>query len=86
MSMKHTVFLVIFFFSFSLLAEDENVSKVKYKESGRIDFESLLIEGERNKPELSVITGSLGEKDNGLMIMRKEFSDMMASDFGEVIK
>ena len=60
--------------------------KIKYKEAGRIDFESLLIEGERKKPELSVVTGNIGEKDNGLMIMRTDFNDMMANDFGEVIE
>lgn len=60
--------------------------KVKYKESGRIDFESLLIEGERKKPEMSVVTGNIGEKDNGLMVFRKDFEDMMANDFGEVIE
>jgi hypothetical protein len=61
-------------------------TKIKYKDAGRIDFESLLIEGERKKPELSVVTGNIGEKDNGLMIIRKDFADMMANDFGEVIE
>lgn len=60
--------------------------KVKYKEAGRIDFESLLIEGERKKPEMSVVTGNIGEKDNGLMVFRKDFEDMMANDFGEIIE
>lgn len=59
--------------------------KVKYKESGRIDFESLLIEGERKKPELSVVTGNVGEKDSGLMVFRMDFVDTMSNDFGEVI-
>ena len=61
-------------------------TKVKYKDAGRIDFESLLIEGERKKPEFSVVTGNIGEKDNGLMIYRTDFSDMMANDFGEIIE
>jgi len=66
--------------------EVSKTTKIKYKEAGRIDFESLLIEGERKKPELSVVTGNIGEKDNGLMVMRKDFGDMMANDFGEVIE
>lgn len=66
--------------------ESKDAVKVKYKESGRIDFESLLIEGERKKPELSVVTGNTGEKDSGLMVFRKDFKDMMANDFGEVIE
>ena len=40
---------------------------VKYTGQGRVDFESLLIEGERKKPEMSVVTGNLGEKDSGLL-------------------
>ncbi len=66
--------------------ESQKNVKVKYKESGRIDFESLLIEGERKKPELSVVTGNIGEKDSGLMIMRENFTDMMMNEFGEVVE
>lgn len=66
--------------------DSAKAANVKYKESGRIDFESLLIEGERKKPELSVVTGNIGEKDSGLMVYRSNFSDMMANDFGEVIE
>jgi hypothetical protein len=91
--MKHILFLVFILSSFSAFAvESADVkeiptnTKVKYKESGRIDFESLLIEGERKKPELSVVTGNIGEKDSGLMVERKDFDDMMAEDFGEVIE
>lgn len=89
----------IFAFSFNLVAQVEVAdalkdqtkeipkgTKVKYKDAGRIDFESLLIEGERKKPEFSVVTGNIGEKDNGLMIYRADFSDMMANDFGEIIE
>jgi hypothetical protein len=83
----------IFADGLEVLAKESNESnenskngKVRYKESGRIDFESLLIEGERKKPELSVVTGNVGEKDNGLMVIRKDFGDMMANDFGEVIE
>lgn len=66
--------------------EAAKTAKIRYKESGRIDFESLLIEGERKKPEMSVVTGNIGEKDNGLMVFRMNFEDMMANDFGEVIE
>lgn len=65
--------------------EKTKTVKVKYKESGRIDFESLLIEGERKKPELSVVTGNVGEKDSGLMVFRLDFIDTMSNDFGEVV-
>jgi len=59
---------------------------VHYKSQGRVDFESLLIEGERKKPEMSVVTGNIGEKDSGLLKFRKDFLDVMADDFGEKIK
>lgn len=60
--------------------------KVKYKSGGRIDFESLLIEGERKKPEMAVVTGNIGEKDSGLLKFRKDFLDVMADDFGEAVE
>lgn len=91
--MKHMIILVTLIVSSVAFAEPTEevkeitkTTKIKYKEAGRIDFESLLIEGERKKPELSVVTGNIGEKDNGLMVMRKDFGDMMANDFGEVIE
>lgn len=91
--MKHMIILISLIVSSVAFAEPTEevkeitkTTKIKYKEAGRIDFESLLIEGERKKPELSVVTGNIGEKDNGLMVMRKDFGDMMANDFGEVIE
>lgn len=79
-------------FLVSTFAEEEKPlsevqkSKVKYKAASRIDFESLLIEGERKKPEMAVVTGNLGEKDSGLLKFRKDFLDVMADDFGEAVK
>ena len=91
--MKHMIILLTFLSSSAVFSANEaevkevtKTTKIKYKEAGRIDFESLLIEGERKKPELSVVTGNIGEKDNGLMVIRKDFGDMMANDFGEVIQ
>ena len=72
--------------SASFAATEKTKTKVRYKKGGRIDFESLLIEGERKKPEMSVVTGNIGEKDTGLLKFRKNFNDMMAKDFGEKIK
>ena len=89
--MKRLIVLLMVFASTLAFAnknteENKEGVKVKYKESSRIDFESLLIEGERKKPELSVVTGNTDEKDSGLMVFRKDFQDMMANDFGEVIE
>ncbi len=79
------ILLLIFTFGvFSIQAEETN--KVKYRESKKIDFETLLIEGEGKKPELSVITGNSGEKDLGLLKLRDNFTDFIADDAGEEIK
>ena len=89
--MKHIMMILTLSVSPLVIAnqnadQNKEVVKVKYKESSRIDFESLLIEGERKKPELSVVTVNTGEKDSGLMVFRKDFKDMMAVDFEEVIE
>lgn len=60
--------------------------KVKYKESKRIDFESLLIEGEKRKAQFSVVTGNLGKSDFGLLKLREDFHDVMLDDIKEVIE
>lgn len=59
---------------------------VKYKQGGRIDFESLLIEGEKKKADYSVVTGNIGEKDFGLLKLRDNFVDTMSNDAGEEIQ
>jgi len=78
-------------FSFSVMGQNATDTlmkgkNVRYKSQGRVDFESLLIEGERKKPEMSVVTGNIGEKDSGLLKFRKDFLDVMADDFGEKIQ
>jgi hypothetical protein len=70
--------------AFSVQAEE--AKSVKYREGKKIDFETLLIEGEGKKPELSIITGNSGEKDLGLLKLRENFTDFIADDVGEEIK
>jgi hypothetical protein len=70
--------------SFSAFADE--AKNVKYREGKKIDFETLLIEGEGKKPELSVVTGNSGEKDLGLLKLRENFTDFIADDIGEEIK
>ena len=74
------------FSAYSAEAKTKTKSKVKFKASKRIDFESLLIEGERKKPEMAVVTGNLGEKDSGLLKFRENFHDVLADDLGESIE
>jgi len=84
--------LMSFFFTSNVVAQSTASNtlikgkNVHYKSQGRVDFESLLIEGERKKPEMSVVTGNIGEKDSGLLKFRKDFLDVMADDFGEKIQ
>jgi hypothetical protein len=71
--------------STQVISQEEN-AKVKYKKGKKLDFESLLIEGEQKKPEMSVVTGNIGEKDLGLLKMRDNFNDYMTNDAGENIQ
>ena len=58
-------------------------AKIRYKKSGVVDFESLLIEGEGKKADVAVVTGSLGKSDSGLLKMRTNFLDFMAQNLGD---
>lgn len=85
--MKRALLVIALVFSgLSAAEETDKAAKVKYKAASRIDFESLLIEGERKKPEMAVVTGNIGEKDSGLLKFRKDFLDVMADDFGEAVE
>jgi hypothetical protein len=77
--------LIVFTFSATAKTNKEKV-RVKYKKSKRIDFESLLIEGEKKKADYSVVTGNIGEKDFGLLKLREDFVDTMSDDAGEEIQ
>lgn len=70
---------------FSAYAKDEH-DGVRFEKRKKIDFEFLLIEGENKRPEISVVTGNLGEDDLGLLKIRENFHDMMADDAGEEIQ
>ena len=83
--MKKATLVFCFLLSLNGFAK-EGKSKVKYKKGKKLNFESLLIEGEQKKPEMSVVTGNVGEKDLGLLKLRKNFNDYMANSSGEKIK
>lgn len=82
---KLFVFLILAAFAFQVGAEEKKKG-VKFKTGDRIDFESLLIEGENKKPELSVVTGNLGERDLGFLKHKEDFVEFMADDAGEEIQ
>ena len=70
--------------SISTMAKEK--TKVRYKSGKRIDFESLLIEGEKKKADYSVVTGNLGESDFGLLKLRSDFIDKMQAKNKEVVE
>ena len=74
------------FFSYTTVAKEGVKKTIRYKSGKRIDFESLLIEGEKKKADYSVVTGNIGEKDLGLLKLREDFVDLMVNDAKEEIQ
>ena len=80
---KKLLLLFIFVLSFRAHALEK---KVKFKQGKRIDFQSLLIEGEKKKAQFSIVTGNLGEVDLGLLKLRTNFHDLMKDNVREVVE
>ena len=59
---------------------DANAKDVK-----NIQFESLLIQGQLQRPDISIITGDGGEDMDGLLRLRNDFTDLMAAGQGEAL-
>ena len=56
------------------------------KDLKNIQFESLLIQGQVQRPDISIVTGDAGNDLDGLLRLRNDFVDLMAMDAGEEIK
>lgn len=69
-------------------AKDKNEDKkgVKYRKGKKIDFESLLIQGEKKRAEILVVTGDADDDLGGLLRLRENFQDHQADDFGEEVR
>ena len=72
--------------AFAAKTAPKSKQKVKYRKSKKINFETLLIEGQNQKGELDVITGNVGDDGDGLLKLRKNFLDQIAVDAGEKVK
>ena len=59
---------------------------VRYKKSKSVDFESLLIQGERKRADILVVTGDADDDLGGLLRLRENFLDHQSQDFGEVVE
>lgn len=94
--MRKTKGFVLFLMSLNLfaapnpvkvdVAKDKEQPKVRYSKGKKLDFESLLIEGQLKRPEISVVTGNSGDDDSGLLRLREDFADQMAVEAGEMIR
>ena len=78
--------LTLSLFATSSFAKEAKTKAPRYREGKKIDFESLLIEGQKKKADYSVVTGNLGENDLGLLKLREDFLDTMADDAAEEIE
>lgn len=79
--------IVLFSVTFGARAEDDSKKKkIKYKKSKKIDFESLLIQGEKKRAEIFVVTGDSDESLDGLLRLRDNFIDQQEYDFGEEVR
>lgn len=56
---------------------------VKYRAGKDLSFDEILVQGQIHRPEISVVTGSADEDNNGLVRLRQDFLDQIAADFGE---
>lgn len=83
---------MIMFFAIILISGVSSAEKapgksgVRYTKGKAIDFESLLIQGQIKRAEISVVTGQSDNETNGLLQLREDFLDLMAQDLGEEIK
>lgn len=64
----------------------EDKKGVKYRKGKKIDFESLLIQGEKKRAEILVVTGDAEDDLGGLLRLRENFQDHQADDFGEEVR
>ncbi len=62
-------------------ATDSN--KVKYRSGETVNFEELLIQGQLKRPEVAVVTGNTQQGADGLLRLRENFLDRVATDAGE---
>jgi hypothetical protein len=73
-------------FAFAKTKEVQQKPNVRYKKSKKIDFEEIIIRGEKQKAEMSVLTGNVGNDGDGLVRYKEDFLDQMALETGEEIE
>jgi hypothetical protein len=58
-------------------------AQVRYRAGKDVSFDELLIQGQLQRPEITVVTGNADQGTNGLLRLRENFVDRMVADFGE---
>ena len=76
-------YLFLILFADEVFAEKTNI---RYRKAKKINFEKLLIEGQIKRPDISVVTGNVGDDIDGLLRLREHFQDQMAIAAGEPIR
>ena len=61
-------------------------SKVRYKSQKEHNFGAATINGSLQRPDIAVVTGNEAGGDNGLLRLRENFMDRIASDFAEEVQ
>lgn len=64
-------------------AEAAAAGKVRYRSGKDVSFDELLIQGQLKRPEVMVVTGNADQGTNGLLRLRENFVDRVASDYAE---
>lgn len=57
--------------------------QVKYRKGKDLNFDELLIQGQNQRPEATVVTGNVKQGGDGLLRLREDFVDRVAADYGE---
>ncbi len=61
-------------------------AKVRYKKGKDIQFDELVIQGQAERPEATIVTGAVVEGGDGLVRLRENFVDRIASDYAEEVQ
>ena len=84
---ERVILLIILLLSLpSYGAKKQREKKIRYKSSKEINLKEILIQGKIERPNLSVVTGSISNDNSGLLRLRKNFLDRVSMDFGEEVK
>lgn len=82
------ILTVLSFLAVAAMAAEQPSSgnRVRYRKGKDVNFEELLIQGQLQRAEISVVTGDAQDGTDGLLRLRENFLDRVASDAGEEVR